>query len=98
MSELNQTCLVVKIGIVTVSLSFLYNHTLVHEERVQCHEDIASPLVADACIALLQRLYDVGIALHGALAETVFQRRAVLLFRPLSKSNAIILYFQGVRL
>lgn len=74
-----------KIGIVTVSLSFLYNHTLVHEERVQCHEDIASPHVADACIALLQRLYDVGIALHGALAETVFQRRAVLLFSQFRK-------------
>ena len=56
-------------GIVTVSLSFLYNHTLVHEERVQCHEDIASPLVADACIALLQRLYDVGIALHVRLPK-----------------------------
>ena len=81
-----------KIGIVTVSLSFLYNHTLVHEERVQCHEDIASPLVADACIALLQRLYDVGIALHGALAETVFQRRAVLLFSQFRKRETFFLF------
>ena len=63
--------LVVKIGIVTVSLSFLYNHTLVHEERVQCHEDIAS--------------------LHGALAETVFQRRAVLLFSQFRKRETFFL-------
>ena len=54
--------LVVKIWIVAVSLSFLYNHTLVHEKRVQRHKDITPTLVADACIALLQRLYDVGIA------------------------------------
>lgn len=83
--------LVVKIRIVTVSPSFLYNHTLVHEEGVQCHEDIAPTLVADACIALLQRLYDVGIALHGALAETVFQRRAVLLFSQFRKRETFFL-------
>lgn len=83
--------LVVKIWIVAVSLSFLYNHTLVHEKRVQRHKDITPTLVADACIALLQRLYDVGIALHGAFPETVFQCSAVLLLGQFRKRETFFL-------
>ncbi len=83
--------LIMEIGIVAVALALLHNHALVHEELVQRHKDIAPTLVADARIALLQRLYDVGIALHGALAETVFQRRAVLLFSQFRKRETFFL-------